>query len=52
MATNGVQDVSINYDDYNIDDEPGDGSTFDASMISNSLVEGLYFTNFIRAFYI
>ena len=41
-ATNGVQDVSISYEDYNIDEEPGDGSTFDASMISNSLVEGLY----------
>ena len=40
VTTNGVLDTSLNYEDYNIEEEPGDGSTFDAAMISNSLVEG------------
>jgi len=35
---NGALDVT--YDEYNIEEEPGDGTTFDAAMISNSLVEG------------
>lgn len=34
-------DVSVDYEEYNIDqDEPGDGSTFDASLLTNSFAEG------------
>ena len=44
-ACNGSLDVT--YDEYNIEEEPGDGTTVDAAMISNSLVEGLlqYYMN-------
>jgi len=41
VAANDTYDESLNYEDYNIDqDEPGEGATFDATLISTSLSEG------------
>merc|ERR1719186_2411349 len=42
VAANDSYDVSVNYEEYNIEQEPGDGTTFDASLISNSLAEGQF----------